>query len=34
MKTRTQEKINDLNEELISLRTLEKDIDKYLKLGI
>ncbi len=34
MKSKTQEKLNDLNEELASLKTLEKDIDKYLKQGI
>ena len=34
MKIKTQEKINDLNEELVNLKALEKDIDKYLKQGI
>ncbi|WP_439131482.1 recombinase family protein [Polaribacter sp.] len=34
MKSKTQEKLNDLNEEFESLMKLEKDIDKYLKLGI
>ena len=34
VKIKTQEKINDFNEELVSLNKLEKDIDKYLKLGI
>ncbi|MCL4114452.1 UNVERIFIED_CONTAM: hypothetical protein GTU68_007037 [Idotea baltica] len=34
MKAKTQEKLNDLNEEYENLHKLEKDIDKYLKLGI
>ena len=34
MKTKTQEMLNDLNEEFENLKKLEKDIDKYLKLGI